>query len=140
VSPSQTLAVTPNLDGESQPHRLKLTDCLTDIKEVTSWDEQETLAAAQNLCHLRQLHTKQKARFLADQQKLREQYQGYTNHGFNKHLPNALEDSWTIVKSCIDFREGFTYPHNIGILQVPENIRINCYSLGAEFLESALFK
>ncbi|MHC5854765.1 hypothetical protein [Nostoc sp.] len=135
----QTWAANPNLDGDSQPTRLKLNECIADVKEVTAWNDKETLDAARNICEIRQSHAKQKARFLASLKKLREQYQNYTNHGFDKQLPTAIADSWTIVKSCIDFKEGFTYPHNIAVLQVPENVRIRCYSVGADLVESALF-
>ncbi|WP_375494081.1 hypothetical protein [uncultured Nostoc sp.] len=105
---------------------------------IQAWDEKETLAAARNICDIRQSHTKQKARFLASLKKLREQYQNYTNHGFDKQLPTAIADSWTIVKSCIDFKEGFTSPHNVAVLSVPEDVRSSCYSLGASLVESAL--
>ena len=138
VTASNATAI-PNLDGDSHPNRLKLNECIADVKEVTAWDEKQTLEAARKICEARQSHTKQKARFLASQKKLHEQYQGYTNHGFDKHLPTAIEDSWTIVKSCIDFKEGFTAPHNIGLLEVPENIRVSCYSLGADLVQSQLF-
>jgi hypothetical protein len=134
-----TWAANPNLDGDSQPTRIKLNECLADVKEVTAWGEQETLYAARNLCEIRQAHAQQKARFLTSLNKLQQQYKDSTNHGFDKHLPTAIADSWTIVKSCIDFKEGFTYPHNIGVWQVPENVRIHCYSLGANLVESALF-
>ncbi|MEH1820614.1 MAG: hypothetical protein V7L31_16285 [Nostoc sp.] len=135
----QAWATNPNLDGDSQPTRLKLNECIADVKEVTAWEEKETLTAARNICEKRQSHTKQKARFLASLKKLREQYQNYTNHGFDKQLPTAIADSWTIVKSCIDFKEGFTSPHNVAVLSVPEDVRSGCYSLGASLVESALF-
>ena len=131
-------AAIPNLDGESRPNRLKLNECIADVKEVTAWDEKQTLAAARDVCKVRQNHAQQKARFLAAQKKLTQEYQNYTNHGFNKHLPIAIEDSWTIVKSCIDLKEGFTSPHNIGVLEVPETIRSQCYSIGANLIESNL--
>ncbi|WP_392534727.1 hypothetical protein [Nostoc sp. C117] len=135
----QTRAANPNLDGDSHPTRLKLNECIADVKEVTAWDEKETLDAARKICDKRQSHAKQKAQFLVSLKKLREQYQNYTNHGFDEHLPTAIEDSWTIVKSCIDFKEGFTYPHNVAILSVPEDVRSGCYSLGISLVESALF-
>ncbi|MEH1767574.1 MAG: hypothetical protein V7L27_26870 [Nostoc sp.] len=97
------------------------------------------MVAARNICDIRQSHAKQKARFLASLKKLREQYQNYTNHGFDKQLRTAITDSWTIVKSCIDFKEGFTYPHNVALLSVPEDVYSGCYSLGASLVESALF-
>jgi len=97
-------AIMPNLDGESRPNRLKLNECIADVKEVTEWDEKQTLAAARDVCKVRQNHAQQKARFLAAQKKLTQEYQNYTNHGFNKHLPMAIEDSWTIVKSCDEER------------------------------------
>ncbi|MBH8564603.1 hypothetical protein I8748_20855 [Nostoc sp. CENA67] len=135
----QTWAANPNLDGDSQPTRIKLNECIADVKEVTAWDEKETLAAAREICAVRQSHAKQKARFLKSLKKLQQEYQDATNHGFDKHLPTAIADSWTIVKSCIDFKEGFTYPHNIALLSVPENVRTSCYSLGSDLVESALF-
>ncbi|MEH2147581.1 hypothetical protein [Nostoc sp.] len=135
----QAWAANPNLDGDSQPTRLKLNECIADVKEVAAWNDKETLDAARKICEIRQSHAKQKARFLASLKKLREQYQNYTNHGFDKQLPTAIADSWTIVKSCIDFKEGFTSPHNVALLSVPENVRSGCYSLGASLVESALF-
>ncbi len=132
-------AATPNLDGDSHPNRLKLNECIADVKEVTAWDEKQTLDAARQICEVRQSHATQKARFLASQKKLQEQYKGHTNHGFDQHVPTAIADSWTIVKSCIDFKEGFTYPHNVALLSVPENVRSSCYSLGASLIESSLF-
>ncbi|QIR41744.1 hypothetical protein HCG51_34220 (plasmid) [Tolypothrix sp. PCC 7910] len=134
-----TEAANPNLDGDSQPTRIKLSECLADVKEVTAWGEKETLDAARETCELRKAHAQQKTRFLTSLKKLQQEYQDSTNHGFDKHLPTAIADSWTIVKSCIDFKEGFTYPHNIALLKVPENVRIRCYSLGADLVESALF-
>ncbi|BAY62249.1 hypothetical protein NIES22_23210 [Calothrix brevissima NIES-22] len=132
-------AANPNLDGDSQPTRIKLSECLADVKEVTAWGDKETLDAARETCELRKAHAQQKTRFLASLKKLQLEYQDSSNHGFDKHLPTAIADSWTIVKSCIDFKEGFTYPHNIALLKVPENIRIRCYSLGADLVESNLF-
>ena len=129
----------PNLDGDSQPNRIKLSECIADVKEVTAWDADKTQKAAINLCDLRKAHVKEKSRFLADLEKLKEQYKGHTNHGFEQHLPTAVKDSWTIVKSCIEFKEGFTYPHNIGVLNVPESIRISCYAVGSNLVESQFF-
>ena len=129
----------PNLDGDSQPNRIKLSECIADIKEVTAWDAAETQKAAINLCDLRKAHAKEKSRFLADLKKLQDQYKGHTNHGFEQHLPTAVQNSWTIVKSCIDFKEGFTSPHNIGVMNVPESIRISCYAVGSNLVESQLF-
>ena len=134
-----TEAANPNLDGDAQPTRIKLSECLADVKEVTAWGDKETLDAAREICELRKTHVQQKMRFLTSLKKLQQQYQDSTNHGFDKHLPTAIKDSWTIVKSCIDFKEGFTYPHNIALLRVPENVRSSCYSLGASLVESSLF-
>ncbi|MDZ8066262.1 MAG: hypothetical protein RMY64_11580 [Nostoc sp. DedQUE08] len=129
----QTWAANPNLDGNSHPTRLTVNECIADVKEITDWDEKKVLDAARKICESRQSHAKQKARFLASLKKLQEQ----NYRRFDEHLPTAIEDSWTIVKSCIDFKEGFTSSHNVAVLSVPENVRSSCYSLGASLVESA---
>jgi hypothetical protein len=133
------IAVTPNLNGnESHPDRLKLSECVVDLKEVVEWDEEEILAGSQELCKLRQGHAKQKARFLNAQNLLTERYKNNGSSGYNKHLPVAISASWEIVKKCLDFKEGFANPHNIAILTIPELFRMQCYSLGADLVESTL--
>ena len=129
-------AAIPNLDGNTHPNRLKLSECLIDLKNVADWDGEKALEAARNICELRQNHAKQKARFLASQDQLTKIYKDWSR--FNKYLPTAITDSWQIVKSCIDFKEGFTSTHNIEDLTLPEKIRSQCYSLGADFIESHL--
>ncbi len=49
-----------------------------------------------------------------------------------------MKEAWQIVKLCVDFKEGFTYPHNIALFTVPEDIRISCYRLGSTLVESEL--
>ncbi len=128
----------PNLDGESHPERVKMAQCLADVREVTSWSEEETQNAANNVCESRRQHAQKKAQFIEDLRKLTEEYQDQTNHGYAEHLPIAINDAWTTVKSCIDFKEGFTYPHNIGLLLVPESIRQECYTFGSSLVKSQL--
>lgn len=135
----KTFGAIPNLDEDTQPNRVKLTECIADVQQITSgWDETTVRNAAVNICESRKAHAKEKARFLAALGKLSEQYKDYTNHGFAQHLPTATQDAWTIVKNCIDFKEGFTFPHNVGVLIVPENVRSSCYALGSDMVESQL--
>lgn len=129
-------AAIPNLDGDTHPNRLKLSECLIDLKKVADWNGEQASEAARKICELRQDHAKQKARFLASQDQLTKIYKDWSR--FNKYLPIAITDSWQIVKSCIDFKEGFTSTHNIESLTLPEKIRSECYSLGADFIESHL--
>lgn len=137
----QAFAATPNLDDDSQPNRTQFNQCVADVKEVVAgWSQQEITQAANQICNARKVHATEKARFIADVAKLNQQYKDYTNHGFNQHLPNATEDAWNIVKSCIDFKEGFTYPHNIAIYIVPNNVRASCYTFGSQLVESQLEK
>lgn len=135
----RNVGAVPNLDGESHPNRVQLSQCIADVKEVTEWDDNQTQKAALNICDVRKAHAKEKARFLTALGKLNDQYKDYTNHGFSQHLPTATAAAWTIVKSCIDFKEGFTYPHNVGGLSVPENVRSSCYTLGSGLVEAQLF-
>jgi hypothetical protein len=136
--PGNSFAATPMLEGEVVLARVKLSECLADVKEVTSWDEAQTMTAARQVCEVRQKHLKQKQRFVKALDKLKQQYKGYTNHGLEQHVPTATKDSWSIVKSCIDFKQGFTYPHNIGILIVPATIHQECYQMGAELVEAEI--
>jgi hypothetical protein len=130
----------PDLKGESAPNRIKISECIADVKEVTSWDVNSTQEAAQNLCNLRKKHAQSRKFFLTTISKLNAEYKDHTNHGLNAHLPTAIAAATNIVKSCIDFKEGFTYPHNIGLLIVPELIRIDCYKLGADFVNKEIAK
>jgi hypothetical protein len=136
--PGSSFAATPMLEGEVVLARVKLSECLADVKEVTSWDEAQTMTAARQVCEVRQKHLKQKQRFVKALDKLKQQYKGYTNHGLEQHVPTATKDSWSIVKSCIDFKQGFTYPHNIGTLTVPATIHQECYQMGAELVEAEI--
>ncbi|WP_298906653.1 hypothetical protein [uncultured Nostoc sp.] len=129
-------AAIPNLDGDTHPNRLKLSECLIDLKKVANWDGEQASEAARRICELRQDHAKQKARFLASQDQLTKIYKDSSR--FKEYLPTAITDSWQIVKSCIDFKEGFTSTHNIEGLTLPEQIRSQCYSLSADFIESHL--
>ncbi|PAX53333.1 hypothetical protein [Brunnivagina elsteri] len=132
--------VVPNLDGESQPNRVKLSECMADVREVTSgWEQQQMNQAATAICDARKAHAKEKARFIGAISKLEKQYQGYTNHGFDKHVKVATQDAWNIVKNCIEFKEGFTHPHNVAIYQVPNEVRKSCYAIGTGLVESQLF-
>lgn len=128
----------PNLDEETHPDRIQLAQCIADVKEVTQWDENETKKAAVNLCELRKAHAKEKARFQAALLKLNEQYKDATNHGFSQHLPIATNDAWTIVKTCINFKEGFTSPHNVAILNIPEQVHRSCFALGSSLVEASI--
>jgi hypothetical protein len=96
------------------------------------------MTAARQVCEVRQKHLKQKQRFVKALDKLKQQYKGYTNHGLEQHVSTATKDSWSIVKSCIDFKQGFTYPHNIGTLTVPATIHQECYQMGAELVEAEI--
>jgi hypothetical protein len=136
--PGRSFAVTPMLAGEVVLLRVKLSECFADVKEVTGWDEAQTMTAARQVCEVRQKHLKQKQRFVKALEKLQQQYKGYTNHGLEQHVPNATKDSWSIVKSCIDFKQGFTYPHNIGTLTVPATIHQECYQMGAKLVEAEI--
>jgi hypothetical protein len=136
--PGNSFAATPILEGEVVLSRVKLAECLADVKEVTSWDEAQTMTAARQVCEVRQKHLKQKQRFVKALDKLKQQYKGYTNHGLEQHVPKATTDSWSIVTSCIDFKQGFTHPHNIGTLTVPATIHNECYQVGAELVEAEI--
>lgn len=135
----RTVAAMPNLDDDSHPNRVKVEECIADVKQVTEWDANATQKAALNVCQARQSHAKEKARFVAALGKLSAQYKDYTNHGFSQHLPTATNDAWAIVKNCIDFQQGFRSPHNVAVLIVPEDIRKSCYTLGSGLVESQLF-
>jgi len=128
----------PNFNGDSNPDRVRLEQCIADVKGVTSWEENETRKAALKLCELRAIHSREKARFLTAMGKLKAKYKDYTNRGFSEHLPIAMKEAGNLVKICIDFKQGFTYPHNIALLTVPEDIRIRCYRLGSSLVESEL--
>lgn len=135
----KTFSAIPNLDEDTQINRVRLTECIADIKEVTSgWDDTEVQNAAVKICDSRQALTNEKARFLVALGKLNDRYKEQTGHGFAQHLQTATQEAWTIVKSCMDFKEGFTSPHNIALLIVPENIHSSCYALGADLVESQL--
>ncbi len=138
VLPGNSFGATPMIEGESVLARVQLSECLADVKEVTSWDEAQTKTAARQVCEARKKQLKQKQRFVKGLDKLKQQYQGYTNHGLEQHVPNATKDSWSIVKSCINFKEGFTHPHNIGTLIVPAIIYQECYQMGAELVEAEI--
>jgi hypothetical protein len=132
-------SAVPNLDGDSQPNRIKLNECMVDVREVTSgWEQQQMNQAATAICNSRKAHAKEKARFIGAISKLEKQYQGYTNHGFDKHVKVATQDAWNVVKNCIEFKEGFTYPHNVAIYRVPNEVRKSCYGMGAGLVESQL--
>jgi hypothetical protein len=129
----------PNLDGESQPNRVKFSECIADVREVTGgWEQQQMNQAATAICDSRKAHAKEKARFISAIGKLEKQYQGASNHGFDKHVKIATQNSWNIVKNCIEFKEGFTYPHNVGTYRVPNEVRSSCYGMGAGLVESQL--
>lgn len=135
----KTFSAIPNLDEDTQMHRVKLTECIADIKEVTSgWDDTEVQNAAVKICDSRQALTNEKARFLVALGKLNDRYKEQTSHGFAQHLPTATQEAWAIVRSCMDFKEGFSSPHNVAVLIVPENIHSSCYALGADLVESQL--
>lgn len=134
----RTVGAPPNLDEDTYPDRIQLSQCIDDMKEVTQWGEDETRKAAVTLCEARKVHAKEKAHFSAALEKLHEQYKDATNHGFAQHLPMATDDAWTIVKSCIDFKEGFTSPHNAAALIIPERVRSSCYTLGASLVEAPI--
>ncbi|MBH8573063.1 hypothetical protein I8752_08550 [Nostocaceae cyanobacterium CENA369] len=94
----QTWAANPNLNGDSHPTRFKLNECIADVKEVTAWNDKQTLDAARKICESRQSHAKQKARFLASLKKLQEQYQNFTNHGFdNPNVPVLYSQGQTHI-------------------------------------------
>jgi hypothetical protein len=134
-----TSSAVPNLDGDSQPNRVKFSECMADVRETTSgWEQQQMNAAATAICNARKAHAKEKARFISAISKLEKQYQGYTNHGFDKHVKVATQDAWNIVKNCIEFKEGFTYPHNVAVYRVPNEVRKSCYGMGAGLVESQL--
>ncbi|BAZ37195.1 hypothetical protein NIES4101_31160 [Calothrix sp. NIES-4101] len=129
----------PNLDGDSQPNRVKFSECMADVQETTSgWEKQQMNSAATAICNARKAHAKEKARFIAAISKLEKQYEGYTNHGFDQHVKVATQDAWNIVKNCIEFKEGFTHPHNVAIYQVPNDVRKSCYAMTAGLVESQL--
>lgn len=130
----------PNIEGDNDPIRLKMSECLADIKEVTAWDEESTLESAKRLCELRQKHSEEKTRFYTAMKKLNEQFKDYTNHGFNEHLTTAIKDAKKIVDLCINLKSGFRHPHNIGLYMAPEIDITNCYSFGASIIESELYK
>jgi hypothetical protein len=134
----RTVGAPPNLDEDTYPDRIQLSQCIDDMKEVTQWDENKTKNAAVNLCEVRKAHAKEKAHFLAVLKQLHEQYKDATNHGFAQHLPMATDDAWTIVKSCIDFKDGFTSPHNAAALIIPERVRSSCYTLGSSLVEAPI--
>jgi hypothetical protein len=128
-----------NLDGDSQPNRIKLSECMADVREVTGgWEQQRMNQAATAICDARKAHAKEKVRFLGAISKLEKQYKGYTNYGYDKHVKVATQNSWNIVKNCIEFREGFTHPHNVGVYRVPNEIRKSCYGMGTGLVESQL--
>ncbi len=130
----------PKIEGDNDPIRMNISECLADIKEVTAWDEESTLEAAKRLCELRQKHSEEKARFYTAIKKLNEQFKDYTNHGFNEHLPTAIKDAEKIVNTCINLKSGFRHPHNIALYMVPEIDLANCYSFGASIIEGELYQ
>jgi hypothetical protein len=132
-------SAVPNLDGDSQPNRVKFSECMADVRGVTGgWEQQQMNQAATAICNSRKAHAKGKARFIGAIGKLEKQYQGASNHGFDKHVKVATQNSWNIVKNCIEFREGFTYPHNVAVYRVPNEIRSSCYGMGVGLVESQL--
>jgi hypothetical protein len=132
-------SAVPNLDGDSQPNRVKFSECMADVRETTSgWEQQQMNAAATAICNARKAHAKEKARFIGAISKLEQQYKEYTNHGYDKHVKVATQDAWNIVKNCIEFKEGFTHPHNVAIFRVPNEVRKSCYGMGAGLVESQL--
>ena len=134
----RTVGEVANPDENSHPDRVQLSQCIADVKGVTEWDDTQTRNAAVNLCEVREAHAKEKAQFLAALRKLNDQYKDVTNHGYSQHLEVATNDAWTIVKSCIDFKDGFTYPHNVALLIIPERIRSSCYALGSSLIEAPI--
>ena len=134
----------PQMDGadlpnrDTRPDRVNISECLADVKEVVAWDPKATQSAAKSVCKLRRQHASQKKRFASALVKLHSRYQDRTNHGFDQHIPVAQQNAQSIVKSCIDFKTGFTHPHNIGTLTVPEEIHSTCYDMGIKLVETEL--
>jgi len=135
ASTAKTEEAISNLNDDSHPDRIKLEECIADVKEVTSWSESETRKAALKVCELRTIHAREKAKFLTAMDKLNALYK---DTKFSGNLPTATKEAWNVVKSCIDFKQEFTYPHNVGLLIVPEDLRIRCYRLGSGLVESEL--
>jgi hypothetical protein len=132
------------MDGADQPDpgsrniRTKTSECLADVQAVVAWEPKMTQSAAITLCQLRRQQAIQQQLFAAALVKLHDRYQSQTNHGFAKHITVAQQEAKSIVKSCIDFKTGFTYPHNIGTLTVPAEISASCYKIGINLLETEL--
>jgi 23S rRNA pseudoU1915 N3-methylase RlmH len=122
----------------ARPDRTKMSECLADVKEVVAWEAKVTQSSAITLCQLRRQRVIQQKRFASALVRLHDRYQDQTNHGFAKHIPVAQQDAKEIVNSCIDFKTGFTYPHNIATLTVPEEIYASCYGIGIKLVETEL--
>ena len=52
-----------NIPSDKDPINATLNQCISDVKEVTAWDEEQTLKAAKQVCDLREKHIAAKERF-----------------------------------------------------------------------------
>jgi hypothetical protein len=128
----------PDIEGDSEPINAQPSQCLADVKEVTAWDETATRQAANQVCTERRRHIRAKQRFETSLVALNREYRERTNHGFSAFLPEAIRRSRAIVENCIALKEGFTAPHNVAALLIPETIRIDCYVVGTQLVEAEL--
>lgn len=55
--------------------------------------QKETNRAATEICNVCKAHGREKARFIANLNKLQKQYQSHTNYGYDKHVKVATQDA-----------------------------------------------
>jgi hypothetical protein len=115
------------IDGEALPSRTQYADCLADIKDVVAWGDEEEAKQAKNLCALRAEHARLKLDFVAQLQKLVDDYADYNNHGVNGLVANAALKTVDILAACVDANDTYGLCHNIACVTSPEYDHIACY-------------
>ncbi len=138
LSTAAKVEAAPTIEGDTDPINTQPSQCLADVKEVTAWDEAATRQAANQVCAERRRHVQAKQRFEKSLVALNQEYRERTNHGFSQFLPEAVRRSRAIVENCIALKEGFTAPHNVATLLVPETLRSDCYAVGTQLVEAEL--
>ena len=128
----------PIIPADNNVIRLKLEQCIKDLNEVTSDNDQHD--SAKNLCELREQHLNARQQTLKGLAELVALYKGMTNHDHDQRLAQTISLIQEGVKICIKALASQEYCHNIGCVYEPENDAIFCNQQAMRIINRILGK
>ena len=126
----------PVIPADNGPIRLKFEECLADVQEVVSWDEEEEKKRATRLCELRADHLKARTLVTDGLAKIVSTFKGFYNHDHDQNLPVTIDSIQQTVANCLKALESQQYPHNIALVTTPEYNAILCENVAAQVVQA----